>query len=98
MSEDQAAKDFIRPQIWGGLEFNIPGVEYSLDATSATCDEMQYLCVEFAEGDDPQRWESRVPFTVEGVVGDLDESPAPQKLIGCTPFDSCKGKLLVAYF
>ena len=57
---------------------------------------MQYLCVEFAEGDDPQRREPRVPFTIEGVVGDLDESPAPQNLIGCTPIDSCKGKLLVA--
>ena len=59
---------------------------------------MQYLCVEFAKGDDPQRREPRVPFNVEGVVGDLDESPAPQNLIGCTPIDSCEGKLLVARF
>ena len=98
LSEDQAATDFIRPRVYGGIEFNIPGIEFSLDATSATCSEMQYLCVEFAKGDDPQRLEPRVPFTVKGVEGDLDESPAPKNLIGCTPIDSCRGKLLCLHF
>ena len=88
----------IRPAAFGGFEFNIPGIEFSLDATSASCIEMQYLCVEFAKGDDPQRLEPRVPFTVEGVVGELDDSKVPEKLIGCTPIDSCQGKLLYSYF
>ena len=88
----------IRPAVFGGFEFNIPDIEFSLDATSASCSEMQYLCVEFAKGDDPQRLEPRVSFTVEGVLGDVDESPAPKKLIGCTPIDSCAGKVFYPHF
>ena len=97
LSKDQAATDLKRPKAYGGFEFNIPGIGFSLDAFSATCSEMQYFCVEFAKGDDPQRLEPRVPFTVEGVVGDEDESPAPKNLIGCTPIDSCKGKFFVIH-
>ena len=88
----------ITPAVFGGFEFNIPDIEFSLDATSASCSEMQYLCVEFAKEDDPQRLEPRISFTVEGVVGATDDSKAPEKLIGCTPIDSCQGKQLYPYF
>ena len=73
---------------------DISDIEYSFDATDVICSQMQYLCLEFAQGDDPrQKGEPLLNFTVEGVIDRYDLSPAPDNLVGCGIFPACNGKV-----
>ena len=85
----------VRPNRFGGFEFNIQEIEYSLDGRGATCSMMQFLCVEFGKADDPDPLYPQLPFTVVGVLTEYDEDPAPEHLISCAPFPSCDGKSYV---
>ena len=53
--------------------------------------------MEFAKGDDPDLrvQDPRLPFTVRSVVSDDDDSPAPNKLRGCSPFSACNGNMIL---
>ena len=93
LTEDQAATELVRPNIFGPFNFQIRDVEYALDATGATCPDMEFLCLEFSKGDDPDPLYPQLPFTVVGVVDGMDETPAPENLIGCTPFPKCEGTM-----
>ena len=44
-------------------------------------------------GDEPQLRDPRLNFTVEGVAGEDDLTPAPKSLQGCTKFPVCRGML-----
>ena len=98
LSQEQASKTLWMPEEFGSYEFNIPDIEYSLDASGATCRDMRFLCVEFAQGDDPdlEVEDPRLPFTVRGVVSEDDASPAPEieKMRGCSPISACKSNMI----
>ena len=74
--------------------FTIPYIEYSLNATGITCSQMQYLCVAFDKGENPQLDKPQLPFDVSFVRGEDDaryvaRTPEP----GCTKFITCKGSI-----
>ncbi len=77
----------------GGFEFNINGIEFSLDGTGQTCANMEFLCVEFGMGDNPDPVYPQLPFDVEGVESVFDNTPNPQHVIGCDTFPKCEGIL-----
>ncbi|XP_072044610.1 uncharacterized protein [Amphiura filiformis] len=79
-----------RPPLFGGFEATFPAIEYALDGTNATCTQMTYLCMEFGKGDAPVPLYPQLPFDVEGVESEYDNSPNPHHLIGCSPFANCK--------
>ena len=78
--------------------FTIPDIEYSLNATGSTCSQMQYLCVEFAKGDNPQVEKPQLPFQV-AVVRSEDDARyvAETSKRGCTQFLTCKGSSYFSY-
>ena len=73
-------------------DLNIQRIAYSLDGRGATCTMMQFLCAEFGKADNSYPSYPQLPFTVEGVMSADDSGPAPEHLIGCTPFLSCECK------
>ena len=77
--------------MFGGFEFNINKVEFSLDSTGATCPQMTRLCIEFAKGDAPDPKYKQLPFNVLGVETVDDDTPNPSRLISCAPFPQCEG-------
>ena len=92
LSEKQAATELRRPNSPGGFVFTIPDIKYSLNATGATCSQMQYLCVRFDHGDNPQPDKAQLRIHVDFVRGENDARilygrPTP----GCTQFITCKG-------
>ena len=48
-------------------------------------------------GDDPQLRDPRLNFTVEGVAGEDDLTPAQKSLRGCTKFPACRGMFLYCH-
>ena len=80
-----------RPPFFSGFEFDIPDIRYSFDGRGSTCPMMQFLCAEFGKTDNPDPLYPQLPFTVEGVWGEEDLTPAPEHLIVCAPFPSCDG-------
>ena len=91
LNKEKADTELVRPYTFGGFAFNIQDIEYFLDGRGATCSMMQFLCVEFGKADDPDPVYPQLPFTIEGVLSEYDPTPAPENLIGCTPFSSCEG-------
>ena len=98
LTADQAATTLSRPPIFGGFEFNINNVQFSLDTTGATCPQMTHLCVEFAKGDAPDPRYKQLPFDVLGVEAVDDDTPNPSRLISCAPFlvrPKCEGMYML---
>ncbi|XP_072042842.1 uncharacterized protein [Amphiura filiformis] len=91
LSESQTAQKVQRPPFFGGFEFTIPGIDYSMDSQGATCPEMEYLCAEFGKGDDPSPVYPLLSFDVEGVESATDTTSNPQHVIGCERFPRCEG-------
>ncbi|XP_072044608.1 uncharacterized protein [Amphiura filiformis] len=92
LTHGQAGQTIQRPPFFGGYQFTIPGIEYAFYSTNATCAQMTYLCMEFGKGDSPDPIYPQLPFDVEGVESEFDNSPNPHHLIGCSPFANCKAR------
>ena len=75
----------------------IPDIEYSLNNKLDICSDVEFLCVELAKGDFPQLRDPRLNFTVEGVAGEDDLTPARKSLRGCIKFPACRGMLLYCH-
>ena len=78
---------------YGSFVIILQDVWYSLNASNVNCSQLNQLCAKFTKGHDPILLNPNLPFEVEGVVNEVDNSPAPFNLIGCTPFRKCKGNL-----
>ncbi len=96
LTEEQSAIPLVRPPFRGGFDFNISGIEFTLDTASAACAEMAYLCVEIGRGDAAKAdnpIHPNIPFEIVGVEAENDTTPNPDNLIGCSLFPQCNLQL-----
>ena len=92
LTERQSGADFRRITATSS-NFTFRKIEFNLDASSASCNELRYLCASFNEGDNPntQVGTAIIPFRVRGVVSEQDSTPYSSSLIGCQAFTGCNG-------
>ena len=99
MDEKQASKNYIRPFV-GGYSFQIIDVTFTLNTFNASCKEIGYLCASFGTSDilDKGNGSSFLPFIVYGVEAENDSTPNSVRLVGCSPFITCNGKVYLPFY
>ena len=93
LSEDQASKDLIRPEVAGAYTFDFPNITYNVDSSGVNLEDLTYLCLRFGKGENASTKYPRLSFTVVGVRSQQDESQVPDALTVCRSIDDI-GKLL----
>ena len=93
LDQDQENLRISRPFVFGSYNFTFTNVRYPLDSISQdNCQNVSYICVEFAKGDLAHPFKPRIPFWVVGVVSASNKTEAPSNLIKCLPYPLCEGK------
>ena len=92
LTESQTDLNFMKPS-YGSFVIIMQGLRYSLNASNVNCSQINQLCAQFTKGHDPILRNPKLPFEVEGVVDEFNNSSAPGNLVGCTPFRKCQGKI-----
>ena len=95
LTPEQQSYRVSRPPIFGGFEFTIQDILYSLGVHgSSPCSNLTHVCVEFKANQEAVPARKTVPFTVVGVKGEKGEKQKRQKpsaLRTCVPFPICEG-------
>ena len=83
LSEEQASRDLIRPDVAGAYTFELPSISYSVDSSDVNLEELTYLCLRFGKGENSSTMYPKLPFKVVGVRSRQDESQVPDALTVC---------------
>ena len=83
LSEAQASKDLIRPEVAGAYTFDLPSITYNVDASGVNLEDLTYLCLHFGKGENATTEYPQLAFNVIGVRSAQDESQVPDALTIC---------------
>ena len=88
LSEEQASKDLIRPEVAGAYTFDLPSITYNVDSSGVNMEDLTYLCLRFGKGENTSTKYPELSFTVVGVRSEQDESEVPGALTVCRSIEN----------